>query len=403
MLGISDRPIEPVIEILAQNGIEAGYLVPTTVGLEKSILDAHGGLKDYFHISEFHDYVNQSQGVAGKKIVQGFFVTPKGLESTQVSLYRPETKSGDARIWIYGLKDKVKAGNLLIILAHKNALYVINASDRVMLSNAGLLHTEFYSVIQKITESSNSIAMELLGRLKVIAGNGWITSLKSGPTGVGFTIEEMLGIPANNKKTPDYKGIEIKAGRRGLGGEPLNRTTLFSKTPNWKQSKIGRGLELLDSYGYRVEERLQLYCSLSNTPNTLGHYLEVQDDDSLLHAMHKTLGANPKISNVLLWDMGLLRSVIAKKHKETFWVKANVKRDKHGVEEFHYTEAVHTKGPLLGNVVEMFRLGRIQLDYLIHEDFNKKGKRKSRDHGYLFKMWERNLPSLFPPAKTYLL
>lgn len=97
-----------------------------------------------------------------------------------------------------------------------------------------------------------------------------------------------------------------------------------------------------------------------------------------------------------------LRAALADKHRETFWVKAKTKQD-NGCESFHYTEVTHTKGPLLGNMPEMFRWGRIELDYLLHEAFTDSGRRKSRDHGYLFKMWQKNLPSLFPTPTTYSL
>ena len=401
MLDTTDRPIENVIAMLANEGVEAGYLVPTSTGLEKSILDAHGGLRDYFRLTKFHDYQTQLQGTDGKRIAQGVFVTSTGLESTKVSLYRPETKTGDPRIWIYGLKDRVQPGNLLVIFAHEDALYIFNASDRNMLSEHGLMNENLDALIKKIVGTSNLIAMELLDRLKAVANKGWVQSLRSGPTGVGYTLETMLGIAANSNRAPDYKGIEIKAGRTA-GGKQSSRTTLFSKTPDWPRSSVHNGLGLLDAYGYRDPAgRLQLYCSLNNTPNTLGHYLDVQADDLILNAMHQIPGAPS--NKVLLWDMDQLRSSLAEKHKETFWVKAKVKRNAHGVEDFHYTDVIHTKGPLLGNMVEMFRLGRIELDYLIHEEFGVLGRRKSRDHGYLFKMWQKNLSNLFPPPKKYSL
>lgn len=402
MLEATDRPIEPVIAVLAQSGLEAGYLVPTATGLEKSILDAHAGLRDYFRIAGFHDYDEQRQGAADKRMVEGFFVTPSGLERTRVSLYRPDTKLGDPRIWIYGLKDRVKSGNLLAILAHESCIYVINVSDRILLSDNCQLHPIVVSVIQKIVDASNLIAMELLDRLKVLANQGWVPSLRSGPTGVGFTLESMLGIAANSNKAPDYKGIELKAGRTSAG-KSTSRTTLFSKTPDWTKCRVTNGLELLDAYGYRVNNRLQLYCSLNNVPNTLGHFLEVQTDDAFLHSKFQPSQAGALASNVFIWDIDKLRASLASKHKETFWVKAKVKRSSDGCEHFHYTDVVHTKGPLLGNVVQMFRLGRIELDYVIHEEFGQTGRRKSRDHGYLFKMWQKNLQSLFPPPNRYTL
>lgn len=401
MLEATDRPIEPVIAVLAQKGVEAGYLVPTATGLEKSILDAHAGLRDYFRIAAFHDYHEQGQGVACKRMVQGFFVTSSGLEKTQVSLYRPDTKLGDPRIWIYGLKDRAKSGNLLAIVVHESSLYVINVSDRTLLSDSGQLHPILESVIQKIVDASNLIAMELLDRLKAVANHGWIPSMRTGSTGVGFTLETMLGIAANNSKSPDYNGIEIKTGRI-VEGTSTSRTTLFSMVPDWTKSSITSGLNLLDAYGYRVNNRLQLYCSLNNIPNSLGHFLEVQSDDAFLHARFQPPEVGAVASDVFLWDMDLFRSTLASKHRETFWINAEVRHGS-GSEHFHYTDVVHTKGPLLGNVAQMFRLGLIEVDYTIHEKFGPTGRRFSRDHGYLFKMWKKNLPSLFPPPKRYSL
>jgi hypothetical protein len=399
MLDTTDRPIENVIAFLARAGVEAGYLVPTLTGLEKSILDAHGGLRDYFRITGFHDYKTQAQGVDGKRVAQGFFVTTGGFEKTQISLYRPDTKTGDPRIWIYGLKDRVQPGNLLAILVHGGVLYIFNASDRALLSDQGAMHPSLDGLIDSIAASANLVATELLDRLKAVASNGWVQSLRVGPTGVGYTLETLLGIAANNNKEPDFKGIEIKSSRKGLA----TRSTLFSKTPDWGRSSVPNGIGLLDAYGYRNDAgRLQLYCSLKNVPNSLGHFLAVQDDDLILHAMHQQPGAETKPDKVLLWDMDILRTSLAEKHKETFWVKVKVKRDDHGEELFLFSDVVHTKGPLLGNMVELFRLGKIECDYLIHEVV-KRNRRSARDHGYLFKMDPRNLDSLFPPSKNYSL
>lgn len=401
MLAATDRPREDVIEFLAKEGVEAGYLVPTVTGLEKSILDAHEGLRRYLKSKKFHDYQSQLQGSEAKRVVDGFFISAVGLVPTRVSLYRPETKTGDPRIWVYGLKERAKAGNLLAIFAHEDALYIVNASDRAMLSDQGVMSPHLATLLRKINGATDRTAVELLELLRDVASRGWVPSLKDGPTGVGYTLETLLGISANSSRTPDYKGIEIKAGRT-LGGKQTSRTTLFSKTPDWLQSTHRNGLALLDSYGYRSQSgRLQLYCSLNNTPNTLGHFLDVEPDDSVLHSMH--MAQDGKSNKVLQWDLEHLRNALAEKHKETFWVKASVQKNARGFETFLYTNVIHTKEPLLGNMVEMLRLGRIELDYLIHEAHSDTGKRKSRDHGYLFKMWQKNLGSLFPPPKNYSL
>lgn len=404
MLEISDRSIENVMAILAAHGVEAGYLVPTKTGLDKSILDAHGGIRDYFKLTKFHDYATQAQGESGKRFATAVFLSPSHTIFTKASLYRPETKTGDPRIWIYGLKNLVTAGNLLAIFVHDDVLYVVNASDRQMISEQGSLSLNLQNLISQIINQSNKIASELLDRLENIAARGWIPSLREGPTGVGFTLETMLGIAANSSKDPDYKGIEIKAGRATISGKKTSRTTLFSKTPDWSKSTVSNGLGLLNKYGYIGDTgRLQLYCSLKNKPNSLGHYLEVQADDQAIHSMHQNLTSGTPASKVLYWCLDDLRNALLHKHKETFWVNAISRSNNSKNEEFLYKEVIHTKEPLLANMAEMFRLGHIELDYALHSLKNAAGNPISRDHGYLFKIWSENLPSLFPPPTVHTL
>lgn len=401
MLEISDREIEPVIAALAALGVDAGYLVPTPTGLIKYTLDAHGGLRDFLKLKGVHDYGAQPQGKPAKRVVKAFFVTPSGYLPTRASMYRPVSKDGDPRIWFRDLGNQAKPGNLLAVLVHQGDLFVVNVSDLQMLSSTGSLHPIFDDLVTKIAAASNVVAIQLLNLLKPISALGWVPTLRKGPTGVGYTLETMLGIKANSSKRPDYKGIELKAARYSASGVSSSRTTLFSKTPDWERSNISSGLELLNAYGYVEDGRRQLYCTLDNSPNSKGHFLDVQDHDVSLRSLWQPSDASPP-KQVFYWDMDLLRTCLADKHRETFWVKAKKRTGVNG-EEFHYTEVVHTKGPLLGNVVEMFRLGRLYLDYAIHENFNKKGKPVARDHGYLFKMWQSNLPNLFPPPKTYIL
>ncbi len=400
MLELSDRNIAHVIEALASFGLEAGYLVPTETGLAKSILDAHAGLRSYLKSNNFHDYQAQDQGSIGKRIVDGFYVTPDGLKSSQVSLYRPETKTGDPRIWPYELKRFSSVGNLLAIFVDSGAIYIANVSDPLIMSNEGIPGTFFKQFLENLAKKRNEVASELLERIKSCTNGQWIRNMREGPTGVGFTLESLLGIPANNNRAPDYKGIELKAGRQNFK-TPRSRSTLFSKTPDWQKSVCHSGLQLLDKYGYLSDGRKQLYCSLRNTPNSLGHFLEVTHDDLVLNSMHQKLNINEK-ENVLHWEMATLTSALAEKHRETFWIKAQ-SRKIGGLEEFRYTEVIHTKGPLLSNMVELFKLGNIELDYCLHDQVSNKGSRRVRDHGYLFKIWPKNFNQIFPPPSAYML
>ena len=45
---------------------------------------------------------------------------------------------------------------------------------------------------------------------KQIKEKGWIQSKRKGPTGIGYTFEELLGKQEDNMPIADFQGIEIK-------------------------------------------------------------------------------------------------------------------------------------------------------------------------------------------------
>jgi hypothetical protein len=335
MLERSDRPIGEVIHLLARHGVEAGYLVPTETGLAKSILDAHGQLRAYLKGRGFHDFDAQQKGADAKQVKQAWHVGPTALEGTKASLYRPETKHGDPRLWISGLPANATAGNLLVLIAHADELYVANASKLGVLESLDDPGSPLGELVRKIASVESAPALELLGKLKQIASMGYVRSLRAGPTGVGMTLETLLGIEANSSKAPDFKGIEIKASRRGVASAARNRLTLFSRAPEWSKSAAPDAVTLVKRFGYKRDGRSQLYCSLGNTPNSLGLFLSIKASD--LHAMH---GPIKSPERVVQWDMDRLRQALAAKHQQTFWVKATCRRAGDGIEEFQYASAI---------------------------------------------------------------
>lgn len=129
LLKSSDFPIEYAVGEFAAFGVEAGYLVPTETGLAKSVLDAHYSLRIFLEEHGVHDFSRQEQGTEARVLRPAEFVYPDRLVPTQVSFYRPTTKAGDPRLWIYGLGNYAKPGNLVVLLASPQGhLYIVNAS-----------------------------------------------------------------------------------------------------------------------------------------------------------------------------------------------------------------------------------------------------------------------------------
>lgn len=400
MLERADRPIEEVMRAFAAHGVEAGFLVPTETGLAKSIMDAHGELRDYLRRVRLHDYERQAKGPAAKVVVPAKHVGPDAMEDATASLYRPETKGGDPRIWVTALARRAKAGNLIALLVLDGTLYVVNTSAPGVLESLGTPSSPLGRIVAAIERAKGGPARELLGKLREVAERGYVKSLRPGPTGVGMTLETLLGIEANSSKSPDFKGIELKASRTTLGGRATtNRVTLFSKVPDWKSSPVKSAVALLQAHGYDRDGRRQLYCSLNHVPNSLGLLLAADADD--LHVMSNCTEPHSK---VLRWDMAGLRQAFSEKHRETFWVKAAVKKAADGVESFHYTRVVHTRAPIVSGLESLFDRGHVELDFLLHLMDRAPGLQpRARDHGYLFKMHPRDMDLVFPPSVTYEL
>ncbi len=56
---------------------------------------------------------------------------------------------------------------------------------------------------------------ELESKLREIKNKGFVSSLRSGSTGIGYTFESLLGISENNLPIPDIGGrIELKTIRK---------------------------------------------------------------------------------------------------------------------------------------------------------------------------------------------
>ena len=100
---MSDTDLSQFLPIFANLHIPVAFLVPTPTGFKKSIMDATAPIRNLLKDAGLHDYIQQEQGENGKVLVKTHLITNNGDIKTQTSLYRPKTKSGDPRLWIYKL------------------------------------------------------------------------------------------------------------------------------------------------------------------------------------------------------------------------------------------------------------------------------------------------------------
>lgn len=401
MLTKSDKDIKQVMADLAVMGTEAAYLVPTLNGLQKSILDAHEGLRNYLKRMEFHDYGAQNQGPENKLIEKCFFITDKEVIQSKVSMYRPITKSGDPRIWFYELTKHVSENNLLVIFVYQSNLYIVNASNADIWASLKRSGSPLNELVTSLAGRKTAIETELLRKLVDIYKLGFLPSTTNADNGVGDTLENLLGITRNSNKSPDYKGIELKAARLSTKTDrQINRSNLFSKIPNWDLSVLKSGAEILEKYGYYPTDtpnNKALHVTLSNSPNAQGLYLEMNSESYVIENLRKTTSS---VEKVVLWKLAELEFELEKKHEKTFWIKAETKVvNEH--EQFLYKVVEATSNPMVTNFGTLVSTGSITMDYTFSEKERSSGKKYARDHGYLWKIAPGDFSLLFPPKRVF--
>ncbi|MBN8704180.1 MAG: MvaI/BcnI family restriction endonuclease [Bacteroidetes bacterium] len=380
------------IKLLTEKSVELCLIEPTGTGLEKSIMDATGSVRTYLKANNIHDFEAQKQGPDNKIQIRSFLIEANDILDSVASLYRPNTKKGDPRIWFKGLGNYSKANDILGIIAFEDKLYVLNITrlDLHKLIDSKIINP-LQELVNEINQISNEVSDELLGLLNKIAARGPVPAMLKADTAIGRTLETLLGIDINSSKKPDYKGIELKSFRDKRG----NRKNLFAQVPDWNLSKFKSSAEILNAFGYNRGDDFKLYCTVSSlVRNSQGLKLKMDTEISqLIENSDK-----PNIGDFVVWGLETLHSRLLEKHNETFWIAADSVTIG-GKEHFQYKKVEHTKKPIVSQFDILLEQGIITLDHLI--------KRKSTgsvvEKGPIFKIKPNALDLLFPPSKSYSL
>ena len=380
------------IKILTENSVELCLIEPTETGLVKSIMDATGSVRNFLKSKKIHDFGLQNQGQESKVLIPSKLIdTDKNINSL-ASLYRPNTKNGDPRIWFKGLGNYSKANDILGIIEFDGILYVLNITqiDLEKLLNS-TINNPLKELIGEINHISNEVADELLILLNKIASKGPVPAMLKADTAIGRTLETLLGIDINSSKKPDYKGIELKSYRDKKG----NRKNLFAQVPDWSLSKFKSSAEILDNFGYSRGEDFKLYCTVSAlVRNSQGLTLKL--DSKINQLLENSDKAN--IGDFIAWNLETLHNRLLEKHNETFWIAADsiIIGNK---EHFQFKKVEHTRKPIVTQFDILLEQGIITLDHLIKR--NSTGK--VIEKGPIFKIKPNALELLFPPSQSYSL
>lgn len=218
---------------------------------------------------------------------------------------------------------------------------------------------------------------------------GWIRTHRPGPTGIGKTLEDLLGIVENNIDGPDFGEYELKSCRMNSN----SMLTIFTKTPQPK----GAANTLRTTFGYVSDsydnDELVLHTTLS-----ADHFVTIADTGHTL-----MISCDPtKISIIAengqtyaFWTREQLRKAFEKKYKNKFvYVKAQ-SRYSGADEEFRYVEAYEVSGFNYDSFVNLLEQGKIYIDLRIGQYHGGVKDGQTHDHGTGFRIRENDQPLLF--------
>jgi hypothetical protein len=216
---------------------------------------------------------------------------------------------------------------------------------------------------------------EFTENFKKIREFGFVPTLRKGPTGIGYTLETLLGIRENNDAHPDIEGAELKA-HRTKGNSMITLFTFNNKV--WKMLP----LEAVKKYGSLDKDGRQgLYYTMSLKPNSAGLFLDVQKTEiSVRHISGEVIAT---------WQLNDLADRFIQKIPALLFVSAFTE-ERDSVEYFHFSRAQLMKGTSPELLADQFKEENILVDLRLHD----KGT-MARNHGTGFRAYEDKLPYLF--------
>ena len=370
------------LKLFVDKGMEVALIEPTATGLKKCIIDATSTLRILLKENHIHDYKSQGQGINNRVHERIYFIDEKSKNLSEASLYRPNTKNGDPRIWPKKLPQYAKPNEIICLFLFQDKLHVTNISKYSINDYLSSKLNNPFKEILSLDNSISPIAKELLTKLKKIAANGPHETLNESATGIGETLESLLGIKMNSSKKPDYKGIELKS-HRGRN----NRLNLFAQVADWSLSKFKSSKEILNNLGYKRGEDFKLYCTVSTqVRNSQGLKFRLDDRiDCLIENSNKS-----RVGDFAVWRLEKLQSRLLEKHKETFWIKTDSIIENEN-EYFDFQLVNHTRNPILTQFDLLLGQGIITMDHLIKRNI----KNEVREKGQLFKIKPNSVDLLF--------
>ena len=229
---------------------------------------------------------------------------------------------------------------------------------------------------------------DLTKKLELLQSEGFIPSIRKGPTGIGHTLENKLGLLENNIAVPDIGGrIELKGTRKNVN----SFITLFTFN---KAVWLVKQKDLIEKYGYKDDSgRQALYNFVNNkSPNTQGFYSASDPDKHLIILLNEK-----EETHLAEWSSYVIAGKFMTKLDRLLLVFADNKIENE-IEYFHYNEAYLLENPTPEKFLESFLRNEVIIDIRMH----LKPNGGVRNHGTGFRVSEKNLLHLYSSKKQLI-
>lgn len=224
--------------------------------------------------------------------------------------------------------------------------------------------------------------LELIRRLKKVKELGYVKTHRAGNTGIGKTLEDLLGIKENNIPGPNALKTELKSARKS-GSSML---TLFTKSPSPPRVNS----VLLQKYGYELSEENKRKILHTTVSAVRFNYLKGEPGFKINNEEDKICLVNPQNEILGYWGKDTLRNSFEKKLPEILYVKAETK-DSGANELFWFNEALLLRGFDFDSFVASLKKGIILVDIRIGQYPDG----RTHDHGTGFRVLPNHLDLCF--------
>ncbi len=218
-------------------------------------------------------------------------------------------------------------------------------------------------------------------QLEKIKALGFVKTHRVHDTGIGKTLEDLLGIKENNLRLPDVGDVELKAKR--IDSDSM--LTVATKSPEPK----GINKILFEKYKYLDKEgKFDLHSTIYGSRKNSQSFKVIFEGEKLVLKNKSKIRA--------YWPISIFDDVLKAKSDKILLVFAEAKGErKTKNEKFHFTEAYLLSNLNINKFKSAVESDKLKIDIRIGVYRSGKNKGKYHDHGTGFRINKRDFLQLF--------